>query len=79
MRQRWRLCEIRAEEYMFVLLSRFLNQLDGQVSLMCSLLCITYLLLAPFEWQFTAHQSPDHARKNRNVTILSYLEGYILV
>ncbi|KAK9842786.1 hypothetical protein WJX74_002436 [Apatococcus lobatus] len=30
MRQRWRLCEIRAEEYMFVLLSRFLNQLDSQ-------------------------------------------------
>ena len=31
MRQRWRLCEIRAEEYGFVLLSRFLNALSAQV------------------------------------------------
>ena len=32
MRQRWRLCEIRAEEYAFVLLSRFINSLAAQVS-----------------------------------------------
>ena len=31
MRQRWRLCEIRAEEVAFVLLSRFTNALQGQV------------------------------------------------
>ena len=31
MRQRWRLCEIRAEEYGFVLLSRFINNLSAQV------------------------------------------------
>ena len=32
MRQRWRLCDIRAEEVAFVLLSRFLNLLEEQVS-----------------------------------------------
>lgn len=32
MRQRWRLSEIRAEEVAFVLLSRFLNVLEAQVS-----------------------------------------------
>ncbi|KAK9806719.1 hypothetical protein WJX72_000486 [[Myrmecia] bisecta] len=30
MRQRWRLCEIRAEDYAFVLLSRFVNALEEQ-------------------------------------------------
>jgi len=32
MRQRWRLAELRAEEYAFVLLSRFISMLAGQVS-----------------------------------------------
>ena len=31
MRQRWRLAEIRCEEYSFVLFSRFLNLLDAKV------------------------------------------------
>ena len=31
MRQRFRLCEIRAEDYAFVLLSRILNFLDQEV------------------------------------------------
>lgn len=31
MRQRWRLAEIRCEDYAFVLLSRFLNLLDDRV------------------------------------------------
>ncbi len=31
MRQRWRLAELRAEEYAFVLLSRFISMLAGQV------------------------------------------------
>ena len=32
MRQRWRLAEIRAEDYAFVLLSRFINSLEERVS-----------------------------------------------
>lgn len=32
MRQRWRLAEIRAEDYAFVLFSSFLNQLEQKVS-----------------------------------------------
>lgn len=32
MRQRWRLAEIRAEDYVFVLLSRFINKLEERVS-----------------------------------------------
>ena len=32
MRQRWRLAEIRAEDYAFVLFSSFLNHLDHKVS-----------------------------------------------
>ena len=32
MRQKFRLCEIRAEDYAFVLLSRLLNILEGQVN-----------------------------------------------
>ena len=32
MRQRWRLAEIRCEDYGFVLFSRFLNLLDARVS-----------------------------------------------
>ncbi len=31
MRQKFRLCEIRAEDYAFVLLSRILNTLEEQV------------------------------------------------
>lgn len=31
MRQRWRLAEVRSEDYFFVLLSRFMNALEGQV------------------------------------------------
>ena len=31
MRQRWRLAEIRAEDYAFVLFSSFLNQLSDKV------------------------------------------------
>lgn len=31
MRQRWRLAEIRAEDYAFVLFSSFLNQLNDKV------------------------------------------------
>ena len=31
MRQRWRLAEVRAEDYAFVLLARFLNLLNDQV------------------------------------------------
>jgi len=33
MRQKFRLCEIRAEDYAFVLLSRILNNLEEQVTL----------------------------------------------
>jgi hypothetical protein len=39
MRQRWRLAEIRSEDYAFVLFSRFLNLLDARVRqspLLCS-------------------------------------------
>ena len=36
MRQRWRLAEIRSEDYAFVLISRFINHLDSRVSLLCS-------------------------------------------
>lgn len=32
MRQKFRLCEIRAEDYAFVLLSRILNNLEEQVT-----------------------------------------------
>ncbi len=31
MRQRWRLSEIRAEDYAFVLISRFINLLEERV------------------------------------------------
>jgi hypothetical protein len=31
MRQRWRLAELRAEEYAFVLLSQFTNAIEAQV------------------------------------------------
>ena len=31
MRQRWRLAEVRAEDYAFVILARFLNLLNEQV------------------------------------------------
>ncbi len=34
MRQRWRLAEIRCEDYAFVLFSRFLNLLDAKVLLL---------------------------------------------
>ena len=34
MRQRWRLAEIRCEDYAFVLLSRFLNLLDDRVCML---------------------------------------------
>lgn len=37
MRQRFRLCELRAEDYAFSLLSRLLNQLESQVRLSVSL------------------------------------------
>jgi hypothetical protein len=33
MRQKFRLCEIRAEDYAFVVLSRILNNLEEQVTL----------------------------------------------
>ena len=33
MRQRWRLAEIRAEDYVFVLISRFINNLEERVRL----------------------------------------------
>ncbi len=35
MRQRFRLAEIRAEEYAFVLLSQMQNIIDGQVGCSC--------------------------------------------
>ena len=40
MRQRWRLAEIRAEDYAFVLFSSFLNQLEHKVP------CLHCLFLA---------------------------------
>lgn len=44
MRQRWRLGEVRAEEYFFVLLSRFINALtsvlEGQVRVCVCYLCV---------------------------------------
>ncbi len=36
MRQRWRLAEIRCEDYAFVLTSRFINLLEARVR------CLTY-------------------------------------
>ena len=40
MRQRWRLAELRAEEYAFVLLSRFISMLAGQVRLLLAHVCV---------------------------------------
>ncbi len=39
MRQKWRLSEIRAEDYVFMLLSRFINNLEDKVGLL-SFFCV---------------------------------------
>ena len=43
MRQRWRLAEIRAEDYAFVLFSSFLNQLNDKVRALLSVLALLSL------------------------------------
>ena len=45
MRQRWRLAEIRAEDYAFVLFSSFLNQLEQKVKCYLAELCLVSLML----------------------------------
>ena len=39
MRQRWRLAEIRCEDYAFVLTSRFINLLEARVRCLFSHVC----------------------------------------
>lgn len=48
MRQRWRLAEVRAEDYAFVLFSSFLNQLEQKASLhqACAAECLELQLHA---------------------------------
>ena len=52
MRQRWRLAEIRAEDYAFVLFSSFLNQLNDKVYALFAVLAFLALGTLPLHARY---------------------------